>query len=105
MFSFVIYQGKNMQTPAIKFHKDELKIIDQTLLPLQLTYIPIRSIQDCVEAIKELKVRGAPAIGICAAYGLYIIAKSHADESFDSFKQAVSLREVLFFPELFEYQS
>ena len=75
-----------MQTPAIKFEKDELKIIDQTLLPQQLNYISIHSIRDCVEAIKNLKVRGAPAIGICAAYGLYIIAKSHADESFDRFK-------------------
>jgi methylthioribose-1-phosphate isomerase len=75
-----------MQTPAIIFENDELKILDQTLLPSQLVYISIHSIQDCVDAIMELKVRGAPAIGICAAYGLYIIGKSHSNLSFDRFK-------------------
>ncbi len=76
-----------MQTPAITFENNELKIIDQTLLPRRLAYVPINSIQDCVEAIKELKVRGAPAIGICAAYGLYIVAHSFRDKGNDHFRQ------------------
>jgi methylthioribose-1-phosphate isomerase len=65
-----------MLTQAIIFENDRLKIIDQTLLPRQCVYIPIESLDDCIDAIKQLKVRGAPAIGICAAYGLYVIAKS-----------------------------
>jgi methylthioribose-1-phosphate isomerase len=67
-----------MYTPAVIFENDKFTIIDQTLLPDRFEYIPITSITDCLEAIKILRVRGAPAIGICAAYGLYIAAKSSA---------------------------
>ena len=65
-----------MYTPAIIFENDKLTIIDQTLLPNRFEYIQIISLNECIEAIKKLRVRGAPAIGICAAYGLYITAKS-----------------------------
>lgn len=75
-----------MHTPAIKFENDRLYIINQTLLPAQLSYIPIDDIDQCIDAIKTLKVRGAPAIGICAAYGLYAMAKFYTDLSFADFK-------------------
>ena len=54
--------------------KNELTIVDQTLLPGQLKYINISGLEDSTEAIKKLKIRGAPAIGIMAAYTLFIIA-------------------------------
>ena len=76
-----------MHTPAIKFENDRLYIIDQTLLPAQLSYIRIDDINQCIDAIKTLKVRGAPAIGICAAYGLYVMAKLYTDLSFADFKK------------------
>ncbi|MBX7166089.1 MAG: S-methyl-5-thioribose-1-phosphate isomerase [Pirellulales bacterium] len=47
-----------------------LALIDQTLLPMQLTEIPCRDVATVWEAIKSLRVRGAPAIGIAAAYGV-----------------------------------
>lgn len=56
--------------------KNELLIVDQTLLPEQLKYIKIKGLEDSVEAIKKLKIRGAPAIGIMAAYSLFIIANN-----------------------------
>jgi methylthioribose-1-phosphate isomerase len=46
-----------------------LRIIDQTLLPNQLAYIDLRTVEEVWEAIRSLRVRGAPAIGIAAAYG------------------------------------
>ncbi len=49
-----------------------LVMIDQTLLPGQVQLIECRDIQSVWEAIKMLRVRGAPAIGIAAAYGLVI---------------------------------
>ena len=49
-------------------------IIDQTLLPGELRYIELKSAEAIYEAIKQLRVRGAPAIGICAGYGLYVLA-------------------------------
>ena len=49
-----------------------LKIIDQTLLPTKLVEIECRDVASVWEAIKSLRVRGAPAIGIAAAYGVVI---------------------------------
>jgi methylthioribose-1-phosphate isomerase len=47
------------------------RIIDQTRLPSELVYIDIRTSEQMYEAIKMLRVRGAPAIGIAAAFGIY----------------------------------
>jgi methylthioribose-1-phosphate isomerase len=47
-------------------------LIDQTQLPLKLVYQSIDSIEQMFDAIKTLKVRGAPAIGIAAAFGVYL---------------------------------
>ncbi|MCB2156492.1 S-methyl-5-thioribose-1-phosphate isomerase [bacterium] len=48
------------------------RIIDQTLLPQKVKYLTIRTEQEMWEAIKVLRIRGAPAIGVAAAYGLYL---------------------------------
>lgn len=52
-----------------------LKLLDQTVLPQQLTYKLLDNYQDVITAIKRLEVRGAPAIGIAAAYGLALAAE------------------------------
>ena len=49
-----------------------LRLIDQTLLPLELVHIECRTVAQVWEAIKMLRVRGAPAIGVAAAYGIVI---------------------------------
>lgn len=54
----------------IKFENGRLYILDQTLLPNKEKYIEMKSLEECCEAIKKLRVRGAPAIGIFAAYSL-----------------------------------
>ena len=45
-------------------------IIDQTQLPNRQVYLTLQTAQEIYDAIKVLAVRGAPAIGICAAYGM-----------------------------------
>ncbi|MCC6510905.1 MAG: S-methyl-5-thioribose-1-phosphate isomerase [Pirellulaceae bacterium] len=47
-----------------------LRLLDQTLLPGSLTYLDCHDVEQLWEAIKSLRVRGAPAIGIAAAYGV-----------------------------------
>ncbi len=47
-----------------------LSLIDQTLLPTELKYVECRDVECVWEAIKSLRVRGAPAIGVAAAYGV-----------------------------------
>jgi methylthioribose-1-phosphate isomerase len=57
-----------------------LQLIDQTLLPLQLEQIECRDVPCVWEAIKSLRVRGAPAIGIAAAYGVCLGLQAAADD-------------------------
>lgn len=60
-------------------------IIDQTLLPLKTEYKTLSAAEDIFEAIKNLRVRGAPAIGICAGYGMYVLSRQIKDQSFEKF--------------------
>ncbi len=59
-----------------------VRIVDQTLLPGELRYIELRDRDAMFEAIHSLRVRGAPAIGIFAAYALYVLSLSYPKESF-----------------------
>lgn len=54
-------------------NKDSVFIIDQTLLPNKEAYIELKTLDDFYEAIYMLRVRGAPAIGICAGYALAVL--------------------------------
>ncbi|MCL2404356.1 MAG: S-methyl-5-thioribose-1-phosphate isomerase [Defluviitaleaceae bacterium] len=58
-------------------------ILDQTLLPHTIKYLHLTTISQVWTAIKDLQVRGAPAIGVTAALGLYIHMKTHAANSAD----------------------
>jgi methylthioribose-1-phosphate isomerase len=58
-----------MITP-VEFNENKLTIIDQTQLPAKLVYLDLRDYREVVAAIKDMKVRGAPAIGVAAAYGI-----------------------------------
>lgn len=51
-----------------------IKLIDQTLLPGEVEYVYCGTVDKLAESIRTLKVRGAPAIGVAAAYGLYLAA-------------------------------
>ncbi len=67
----------------LKWENGELLILDQRLLPGQVKWITARSVDKVALAIEELAVRGAPAIGIAAAYGVAIAggAKNASQES------------------------
>ena len=62
--------------PHIEFVDGVLQIIDQTKLPGETLVIKLRSVPKVIEAIRALRVRGAPAIGIAGAYGMCIGAKA-----------------------------
>lgn len=70
-----------------------LQLIDQTLLPAELKLLDCRSVEQVWEAIKSLRVRGAPAIGVAAAYGVVIGCQSAANSSAQQFD--AKLDEVL----------
>lgn len=56
-------------------NSQSLKVIDQSCLPTELRYLALHTSRDVAEAIQEMVVRGAPAIGVCAAFGIAIAAK------------------------------
>jgi len=58
-----------------------LRMIDQTLLPGELREIDCHDVASVWEAIKMLRVRGAPAIGIAAAYGVVLGVRDHAEQA------------------------
>lgn len=57
------------------YAEDEVRLIDQTRLPLEEVWLSIRTGSEAAEAIRSMKIRGAPAIGITAAYGLALTAQ------------------------------
>jgi methylthioribose-1-phosphate isomerase len=58
--------------PTVDYHRGRIKIIDQTILPMEERILELRTVDELAEAIRTLKVRGAPAIGIAAAYGMLL---------------------------------
>jgi len=64
-----------MESKAVEWLGDKLTILDQRKLPHEETYVSLSSYQDVALAIKEMKVRGAPAIAIAAAYGIALGAQ------------------------------
>ena len=72
-------------TVRIDDEKNELIIIDQTKLPGEIEILHLKTAKEIWDAIYLLRVRGAPAIGVAAAYGLYIVAKNINASNYDDF--------------------
>lgn len=60
---------------AVLWRGDHLRLLDQRLLPREEAYVDCRSADDVAAAIRDLVVRGAPAIGIAAAWGVVLAAQ------------------------------
>ncbi len=71
------------QTLRLDDEKGELIILDQTMLPNEMKYLRISKTEEIWEAIKTLRVRGAPAIGIAAAYGSYLAVRNAQPSSME----------------------
>ena len=72
-------------TVRLSPERDRINIIDQTLLPCEIKRIDLRTKEEMWEAIKKLRVRGAPAIGVCAVLGLAVLANGIASEDYEVF--------------------
>jgi methylthioribose-1-phosphate isomerase len=59
----------------IRWVKNRIVILDQTLLPHQEKYLGLQTLQECYDAIKSMKIRGAPLIGIMAGYSIALYSK------------------------------
>ena len=59
-----------MAMKAIEWLGNRVRILDQTRLPREEVYLELDNYQDIASAITELKIRGAPAIGVAGGYGV-----------------------------------
>src|SRR5437588_10890174 len=66
------------------------RLLDQTKLPTETAYVDITDEKQMWDAIKRLVVRGAPAIGVAAAFGVYLGIKDFDDRGQDAFKKRLS---------------
>ena len=73
------------ETVALDEERKEVVILDQTKLPRRTELIRLKSAQEIWEAIYLLKVRGAPAIGVAAAFGIYVLADAVETEDYSEF--------------------
>ena len=71
--------------PSVEWKGDRLRLLDQRRLPTATVYIDCVDAERVTQAISELSVRGAPAIGIAAAYGVALAARGIDASNFDDF--------------------
>lgn len=74
-----------MPVKTIEWLDGTVRMIDQTRLPEELVHLDIREVETLAEAIKSLRVRGAPAIGIAGAFGILLGIQDFAGTDKDAF--------------------
>ncbi len=68
--------GQEHRSIRYEARSDQVRIIDQTLLPHRFATRVLRTLEDACEAISAMRVRGAPLIGITAAFGIYLALRA-----------------------------
>ncbi|HWC50602.1 MAG TPA: S-methyl-5-thioribose-1-phosphate isomerase [Nitrospira sp.] len=75
--------------PTVQWHDGAVRLLDQSRLPETVTFLDCRDVESLALAIRELKVRGAPAIGVTAAMGVALGAQSISATDYESFSKAL----------------
>jgi len=78
-----------MPVETIAWEAGRMRIVDQTLLPGELKYVFCDTVEEVWEAIRNLRVRGAPAIGIAAAFGIMVGIGGRAYETAEELESKV----------------
>ncbi len=76
--------------PTVEWKDGTVRLLDQSRLPGSVEFLECRDYQAVAKAIKELRVRGAPAIGVAAAMGIALGAQSVSVSGYDEFAKAIS---------------
>lgn len=78
-----------MPVATIEWKKNKVKIVDQALLPTKLKYIYCSSLKSIWNIIKKMNIRGAPALGVAAAYGVYFGIKNSNKNLFKDLEKSI----------------
>jgi len=79
-----------MRVETIAWTGEAVRIIDQTALPAEVRFLEIGNVETLWEAIKTLRVRGAPAIGIAAALGCYLGVRHSQANDYETFARELA---------------
>jgi len=79
-----LYDKLNFKT--LEWVQDHLRIIDQARLPQKVVYLDCRTLNDVAAAIRDLKVRGAPAIGVAAGFGVVVGMQENLPKTSEDYK-------------------
>ena len=78
-----------MPLATIEWKKNRVRIIDQTLLPHKLKFIYCASAESMWKAIRSMKIRGAPALGVAAGFGVYLGVRNSGKNFFRDLDKTV----------------
>ncbi|MFB6490394.1 MAG: S-methyl-5-thioribose-1-phosphate isomerase [Thermoproteus sp. AZ2] len=76
---------------VIEWRGDRLSLLDQRLLPFEVRYLELKTVDGVADAIRNMAVRGAPAIGITAAYGMALAVKERPLEGLEQALEALRI--------------
>ena len=76
----MLINNKSYKTIWYNKKLQAVQIIDQTKLPFDLDILTLKSLNDIIKAITQMKVRGAPLIGATAAFGIYLAYRELRDK-------------------------
>lgn len=78
-----------MNIETLRWSDGRLEMIDQRVLPAEFCYLPFTNAAEVAAGIHDMVVRGAPAIGVAAAYGVALEALQHQYQTIGKFTQAI----------------
>ncbi len=73
--------------PTITWEGNHIRLVDQRRLPLETQWVVCRDLEEVIAAIKNMMIRGAPAIGVAAAMGLALGAQSIEAQDYETFRE------------------
>ncbi|MCR4704648.1 MAG: S-methyl-5-thioribose-1-phosphate isomerase [Lachnospiraceae bacterium] len=86
----------NLDTVLLSDDEKAVVILDQTLLPNECKFLKLDKAEDVWDAIYKLRVRGAPAIGVCGAYAYFVLADQFQTDDMDAFvKKCTEIMEYI----------
>ncbi len=84
-----------MQYPTVDYEQGAVLLLDQTRLPHEVVQLRCTTVEELVEAIRSLSVRGAPAIGVAAAHGVTLAADRLLERGMDGPELLAELQEAV----------
>jgi len=81
--------GEVRKIETIQWHEGKVRLIDQTRLPAKSIYLEYSNYKDVAKAIKDMRIRGAPALGVATAFGIALGVKGSENHTYQELAQEV----------------